>query len=231
MNKLDSISYAKAKKAAALTADLSNKQWNDFFHTAMSSPWQYSTIANGTNNYEVYDLKHGGVYGYMSSSSANSGRMVRIDNPGLYLSGGESTTIIFKTAPTLTGVTRRMGFVTTSDQSDCSDGVYLEIIDGVIKGKTANNNTRSVTETTFTLTADTWYRLKIVINTDITRAQYTLYADDSITVLWDDTLSLNIPKTRGVAHGDVCTYSGNSAILIGSIDYMDIIIPNARRIV
>jgi len=213
-------------------ADIANKQWNDFISASVLVPWIGVHLLSGTANGATGALKHPGTLMYSSSSSANSGYSVRQTANTIVLGGGEKSTAIIKTASTLMGVTRRIFFHDTIDATAPVDGVYTEIVDGVLSGKTSSNSTRTTTGTTYTLTADTWYRLKCEINKDATQATYTLYADDSATVLWTDTLSTNIPKTIGreVGHGDICTYSGSSAITIGYLDYIDIIIPNARRV-
>jgi hypothetical protein len=220
----------------SINEDLSNiaqKQWNDFINSNSLSPWYNYLIASGTQGAGTGSAKHPGVITYTSSSSANSGAAIRSTQSIACLSGGEKTTIIFKTASTLTGVTRRMGFHDATDQNAPADGVYLKIADGVLTGQTANNSTQSTTGTNFTLTGDTFYRAKIELNADATSAIFTLFADDSDTVLWTDSLSTNIPKTAGreIGHGDVCTIASPSgATVIGQLDYMDIILPNARKV-
>ena len=99
-------------------------------------------------------------------------------------------------------------------------------------GKTSNFNTRSVTSNTYTITPNTWYRSKVELNEDATLATYTLYADDSETVLWTNTLATNIPKTAGreVGHGFISTSSGTTAISLANLDYMDIILSKTRKV-
>ena len=110
------------------------------------------------------------------------------------------------------------------------DGVYCEIVDGTIVGKTANNSTRSTTATSFLLSANTFYRLNVTLNSDATLATFTLYADNSDTILWQDTLANNIPKTRTTGHGDIVTSSGTSAIALGAIDYLYVTLDSGRII-
>lgn len=222
------------KSIKARLVELENKQWNDFIHFNQSAPWTQAAVNTGSVSSLVTPAqKHPGVASYVSAAVANSGYGIRILITALLLAGGEKTTFIFKTATTITGVTRRMGFHDTTDYNDAVDGVYAEIVDGVIKGKTANNSVRSTTGTTYTLTAATWYRLVVQLNADASLATYTLYADDSATVLWKDTLTTNIPKTVGreTGHGDVCTYLPAVSDTIGHLDYIDLVLPNARRVV
>lgn len=220
-------------KYGARLADIANKSACEFLNNSGLLPWGVSAINTGTLGAISGTPKHPGVMPILSSATPNSGYRIRLNPDSLLLGGGEKTTIIFKPATTLLGVTARFGFHDSSDVTAPVDGVYAEIVDGVLSGKTSNNNTKSTTGTTFTLTADTWYRLVILLNNDATSAKFTLYADDSNTVLWSDSLAENIPNTAGreVCHAYVCTYSGSSAITIGSLDYMDVVLPKARRVV
>lgn len=221
-------------KIGALKADMTNKVSNDFLNAnTQTYPWSSAAIASGTatgGGGTGVVSKHPGMIVYNSSISANSGFRTTILNYALLLQGSEKTTIIFKTASTLTDITRRIGFHDAVDQNDAIDGVYGEIVSGVISGKTANTSTRSTTSTNYTLLADTWYRFVIELNSDATLATYTLYADDSTTVLWTNTLATNIPKATTTGHTDICTYAGTSAIAIGSLDYMDIVLSKTRRV-
>ena len=211
--------------------DLSIKQWNDFLSGSVygTNPWMAVAINSGTIGVAT-TAKHPGIIIFSSNTGANSGYAIKT-SPDIILNGGEKTTIIFKTAATLTNVLRRIGFHSTLDSTTPTDGVHCKIQDGVLTGQTANNSTVSTTATNYTLAANTWYRLKIEISADLSVATYTLYADDSNTILWQDSLTTNIPVGRTVGHGDVCTYGGTSAIALGYIDYMDVFLPNARRVV
>lgn len=210
------------------------KQWNDFLTATVSSPWIVSNILSGVcNSSGGSDTKHPGVFNYVSSTSANSGVGIRTSTNSILLSGEERTIGIIKTSATLINTTRRIGFHSSADASTPTNGVYIKIDSGTLTGQTVSNNTISTTTTNYTVTGNTWYRVIIQLNVGATLATFTLYADDSNTVLWQDTLSTNIPKIAGreVGNGDICTSSGSSAITLGSIDYLEVILPNARRII
>jgi hypothetical protein len=226
------LGMLQGNKNAAQLEQIANKQWNEFCQNGAVAPWAISSFSGGTGTAASGSAKHPGCIVYGSSSTINSGVGTRLNPSSILLVGGESTTIVFKTATTLNGVIRRMGFHDTVDHNPPTDGVYVEIINGVLEGETTNNGTRTATNTTYTLTADTWYRLKIELNSDATLATYTLFADDSSTILWTNSLSSNIPKTAGreTSQCDICSYGVASAITIGLLDYMDIIIPKARKV-
>lgn len=210
---------------------LANKQWCDFIYPLSTAPWTGAALNSGSITSGTGTAKHPGIAVYGSSALANGGAIVKGSAAILLLAGGEKTTFAFKTAATLAGITRRMGFIDSTTTADAVNGAYVEIVDGVLKGKTATNSVYSNTNSTL-LYSNTWYRLVEQINFNATQVTYTLYADDSNTVLWQSTLTTNIPTAVGqeVGHADICFYSGTSAITIGYIDYMDLILPNARRI-
>lgn len=211
--------------------DLKIKLWNDFVSSSGSSstPWIFTALGSGTVATGNISVKHPGVLNYSSSTAANSGYRICTSNC-MILNGKEKTTIIFRTSSQLMGVTRRMGFHNSLDYNPPTDGVYCRVTDGVIIGHSLNNSNQSITSTTYPLLANTWYRLKIELSADFTTAIYTLYADDSDTILWQDILTTNLPIGRYTGHGDVCTYGGSAVISIGSLDYMDVFLTNARKV-
>jgi hypothetical protein len=227
-------------------ADIATLLKTDCFVSTALGHWGGTAVSSGVINSAAGTAKHPGVAEYAShNSNADSGYKIIMANVALLLAGGEKTTFIFKTAPTIIGVTRRMGFHDATSVTAPTDGVYVkQSIDGgdnkcYLTGHTVSNNTLATTATKIELAADTWYRIVIEINSDGTTATFTLYQDDSTTVLWTDTLTANgstiiLPTGTGrnVGHGDICTLASPSgAITIGSIDYIDVILPNARRVV
>ena len=193
--------------------------------------WYGAALAGGS--VVIYDTllpKHPGIGLFMSSTSANSGYKYRTESYAITLGGGEKTTFIFRTPAIQTTITRYMGFADSPDHSAPTDGVYGKILDGVLTGQASNNSVVSTTGSNYTLAANTWYRLVIELNDNATLATYTLYADDSDTVLWSDTVAANIPTARNTGHGDTVSSSGTTAVTLGYLDYMDIELKNIRRV-
>lgn len=212
---------------------LRSKYSNDCFYLTSVAPWVISGVASGTHLVGTGSAKHPGTIQMKSTTGANSGYRYSTDIKSILLNGGEKTTVIFKTAPVLTTVTTYMGFHDSVSEAAPTDGVYSKISNVTLTGQTINNTTGSTTGSSFTVSADTWYRLVIEINADATLATFVLYADDSDTVLWTDTLATNIPKTGGreVGHTIISTSSGVEAIVVGELDYMDMVLPYERKVV
>lgn len=206
--------------------------YTECLYATSVTPWFSSTVNSGSINVGTGTAKHPGVGSYKCGTAGNGGGKIVLGATSLILTGREKTTIVFQTAADQSTVNRYMGFHDATTVSEPVDGVYCQIAyadtHAVLTGKTAAASTRSTTDTSYNLDNSTWYRLVVELNADATLATYTLYADDSNTVLWTDTLDSNIP-TAVTGHGDVCTGSGTSDIYIGYIDYMDVTLnPNWR---
>jgi len=63
-------------------------------------------------------------------------------------------------------------------------GLYLDISEGVITGKEVTSSVMSTTLTSYTEALNTWYRGVIELNEIGTVATFTLYGEDSDTILW-----------------------------------------------
>lgn len=231
----DVIARAMLKKAQD---DIAKKISADFLY--MSSPcWALAALQSGSMASVSSTSRHAGVLEYVShATNANSGVSIKISTNSILLSGGEKSTLVFKTAATqgsgTSGILRRFGFHDSVDHTAPVDGVYCKMADDTGKhyltGHTANNSTTSTTSTKYELASNTWYRLVVELNNDATQVTFTLYSDTE-EILWSDVLSSNIPTTRETGHADICTLtSSTGAITIGYIDYIDIFLPNTRTV-
>lgn len=161
---------------------------------------------------------HPGIYRVMShASNTNSGAYTQLAiNTSILISGGENFQIIFR-CPTVTDLAHKLGFFdTNSITASVADGVWISIDGAILRGRTSNNSSASQTSSSYTVTADQWYRAKIVVNDDASQVDFYLY-DDAGNELWHDHLTSNIPTDAG----RVCTLkilggktsAGSAAIL------------------
>jgi len=194
--------------------------------------WQGSAISGGQILSAVASVGHPGVSSFNSVATADSGYRMTTATTVFLLSGSEKTTTIFKTPVTFTGTTTRIGFLDNISSAAPTDGCYFNLIENILTGNTSRAGANSVTNTTFTLAADTWYRFVIELNSDATAVTFTLYGDDSDVVLFQATLTTNVPVGAGkhTGQGIVSTNSGTTAVLLGTLDYMDFVILKARRV-
>ena len=196
---------------------------NDFFANSNFAPYLGSAISSGTLGTPAGTAEHPGVIRLQSSATPNSGYTIASHANSIMIAGDEKYNAVFSLV-TLSGSTYRLGFLDTASSSDATDGVYLEIdSSGVATGKTSTNGSRTPTDTTATLSASTWYRLSIELNSSATLATYTIKTDNGSTV-WTNTVSATIPTSTGreCGAGVVATNSGSSPTTLIDMDYMSI---------
>lgn len=191
------------------------------------APWNAAAISSGTlpaaSTSVVPD--HPGITGISSSTSANSGAYIVTTLTSFLLGGSEKTEYIFKTPTSINASTTvKLGFTDSQTASAPTDGLFVNIGSNSVSGKTYSNGSTSTTATSHTVDADTWYRASIELNSNATTATFNLFADNSETPLWTDTLSTNIPSGAGryVGHGVVATNSGTTAVSLIYLDYMNL---------
>jgi hypothetical protein len=187
-------------------------------------PFDFAAINSGTIAKIPGEPNHPGILRISSSTTANSGGYVLTDTTAFRIGGGEVFEIIFQ--PRVSGnanTTIRMGFLDTTTSADATDGVYFELpansLD--IVAKTANNSVRTTSTAIATLTVNTWYRLRIEINSNATQANFYVYNENG-TLLGSTSITTNIPTAAGreTGAGLVATNSGTTATLLAYFDFM-----------
>jgi len=197
------------------------KMYTEFMgYDAMSSPpWTGGTIAGGTKVGIAGLANHPGIMNFLSGITANSGYRYAIENDAILIAGKESTEFIFQ-MKTNNDTRVKCGFIDTYSSGNPVDGVWLEILGGVLTGKTANNTATSTTGTNFNIALNTWYRMKLFINNAMTLVTYRLYTCADDTIRWTDTLAANIPTARVTGHGIIATHSEEFVVNIIWVDMM-----------
>jgi hypothetical protein len=184
------------------------------------APWFPTAIATGTAAAVVGTANHPGVLQITSSTSANSGQRFILGATSFLLAGGEWTDFVVA-LDTTSGSTYRLGWHNATASTAPTDGAYLQIAGTVLRLRTANNSTRDSSASTYTLTANTYYRLRDSVNANATRV-YGRVLSEAGSSLWFDSVSTQIPTTAGreVGHGFVVTNSGTTAYALMRIDWM-----------
>lgn len=185
--------------------------------------WDYAVISTGTQAKVAGEPTHPGILRTTSSTTTNSGGYCRTAADAIRLAGGEVAEFVFR-LPDLTTLTARLGFIDTATSTDCTDGAYLEIAStGVATGKTSNNSTRTTSATIATLSANTWYRARIVVNRGATAVDFYVF-DDAGNQLGTQQNTANIPTGSGreTGHGYIATKSGTTAQSCIDMDYMSL---------
>jgi len=192
------------------------------------SAWgfDYAVIASGTQAKIASEANHPGILRTSSSTTTNSGGYCMTDNASVYISGGEVFECIFQPrVASNTNTTIRIGFMDSYTSTAPVDGCYFELATGTLNivgiNRYGTTNTTS-TAPVATLTVNTWYRLKIEVNSSASSVTYTVY-NSSGTVLGTQTNTGTIPTGstgRETGCGVIATNSGTSATLLAYWDMM-----------
>jgi len=131
---------------------------------------------------------------------------------------------------TLPTTLARFGFHDTLTVSAPTDGAWIDVIDGLVSGKTSNNSVSSTTPSSFLLTSGAVYVLDCTVNAAGTGATFSVFSGTSGALLWSDTLDTNLPTpmdvNRVTGAGCIITSSGAVAIPLAIVYMMGQGTPN-----
>lgn len=164
---------------------------------AQLAPFTTSAIGAGTIAQIASESQHPGIWRIASAAGANSGNSVGTFGVSSFLIGGGEVGEFVIRWPTTTNVTSRAGWYDENTlTANPTDGVWIDLSGTTLTGKTANNGSVSTTASSFTITANTWYFARIVVNEGATLVTFYLYSAAGV-LQWSDTLSTNIPTAAG----------------------------------
>lgn len=199
----------------------------DFITAATGSnpPFTFTAVSSGTSAANITNINasHPGIIRLTSSTTANGGFRVYTDITGIQIGGGEEYVCIF--APVnFTTTTFRAGFFDATTSVDAADGIYFEYsTSGALMFKTASNSARTTSATLATLSLNTWYKIKLVVNSNATSATGYLY-DAAGALLGSETITTTIPtgSARVTGSGIIATESTTTATGMVDIDYQHV---------
>ncbi len=162
----------------------------------MSMPFPGIAVSGGIISSTLAHIaNHPGVVVFRGSGTSGGGAYISSVMP-YCINGSEIFECVFL-VNSLANATIRLGMHDSVSGADAVDGIYLEIAStGVATGKSAANSSRTATGTTVTLSANTWYRLRIEMNSTAAIATYYIY-DAAGTELWTDYVDANLPTGAG----------------------------------
>jgi hypothetical protein len=144
------------------------------------------------------ESNHPGIVQLRSVATNNTGAIIIPATTSsaladILLQGGEVHECEFRVLPNVSQFRAKLGWFDNSTAP--VDGVYIDIQQLTLTGKSTNNSSTSTTGTSYALTANTWYRCKIII-TSSSLVTYYLYSAAGV-LLWSDTTTTNIPTSAG----------------------------------
>lgn len=197
----------------------------DFLSATNNPPFTAAAITSGTNVANIVNMTgdHPGVVRMTSSTTANGGYRWMTDLTSMRFKGGETFTAVISPLNFAT-TTVRIGFHDATTITAPVDGAYLEYSNsGVLTLKTANNSTVTTSPTIATLSLNTWYKLKITVNSNATSILGELF-DASGTLISSQSNTTNIPTASGreFGAGVIATESTVTATTMLDLDYLGI---------
>jgi len=139
------------------------KMYTDFFSAASDAndPWvgtSFGGIAGsipGTNNHPgIVELFADGINeGYRFLTATNC----------ILIAGAEHSEFCFQVSSILPNIRVRLGYQDSLTATLPTDGVYIDISDTTLAGKTRNNGAGSTTGSDYAISNNTWYRGKIAV--------------------------------------------------------------------
>ncbi|MDE3250255.1 MAG: hypothetical protein KGO82_16460, partial [Bacteroidota bacterium] len=189
--------------------------------TTASPPFVGAAVSSGTVavNTTNQTSERAGVLRLTSSTTANGGYKWQTDVTTYRIHAGD----VFECAiapVNFSTTTFRAGFLDATTSADAVDGVYFEYnTSGALLLKTSNNSTRTTSSTITTLSLNTWYKLRITINSDATIVYCDVF-DASGAFIAGTSINTNIPTTAGreCGIGVIATESTTTATAMVDID-------------
>lgn len=191
-----------------------------------SPPWIWSDLAAGGAFSSIAGTPdHPGIIRASSAAINATGACIYLYASAFLIAGGEETTIIFSPQTANAQIESRFGFLDVFTNAAPTDGVWMNLLNTTITGKTRSNSAETSTGTTGTIAAGTWYRGEIKVNDDATLVNYYLYDCLTQALLWSDTVATNIPTAVGreVGHGAVSYRTNNIAAVLMYYDYLSLV--------
>jgi hypothetical protein len=179
-------------------------------------PWVVTNIGTPTYAVGTATTNHPGVQKATSQASANTGCMILTSALQIYPAGGCTSEFIFSIGSTTT-FGAFMGFFVTNTYTRPTVGAWIDISTTTLSGYC---NT-TVTSTTATIAAATWYRARIENNAANTAWTFSLFTAGGVTPTWTSTVIATLPAEL-VTHGVIQFNTGASALELLSLDYMNV---------
>lgn len=218
----------KLKNASKLVSPIvfPSLAW-EFLNPSNIKPFFGTAISAGTITAIASIAKHPGILRIASVAAANSGYALGLNEnpvaPGangrMYVVGDDVVNGVFR-MPTTTDASVLMGIANYYIRDVNLDaGVYIYISGTTLRGGSRDSSVETITTTTYSVVANTWYSFRIIVNGAMTEATFFLY-DEAGTLLWSDTITTNIPTIVPGNEVDLKIYAAKTSA--GAANILDI---------
>lgn len=187
-------------------------------NAAKYGPWVVASIGSPTYGVGTATANHPGVQLVTSQASTNTGASILMSATQFLPGGGEFSEFVFNVKVTTT-FGAFMGFMVANSYTRPTVGAWIDISGTTLAGYC----NETVTGTTTTITADTWYRARIENNSTNTGWTFSLFTAGGTTPKWTSTVT-DTPPAALVSHGVIEFNTGSSAVALLDLDYMSVAI-------
>jgi hypothetical protein len=146
-------------------------------------------VSSGTLTTVTTVANHPGMVRYCNTTTAYTGYYIGTDSAILIAGGEVFETVIY--IPDATNTYCYLGFhdkIVSGAGAGPANGLYFSIQGTSVYGMCTQASSTSWTASPYTITAATWYRLKLVVNADATRVDFYIYTADG-TQVWTGYLT------------------------------------------
>lgn len=180
------------RRVAPIFSDFLVANENETGYTFLT-PFTYTPISNGIFGSYTGETNHPGWMGFNCGTNANSGGTLASNLNAIRDVGNNYFEFIFYVTQS-TNLVVYAGIHKSSSATAPTDGIWFNIAATTLSGKCAASSSTTTTASTYTISTATWYRGRLVVNTAASSVDFYLY-DESGTLLWNDSVSSNIPAT------------------------------------
>jgi hypothetical protein len=184
--------------------------------TVKYGPWVVTNIGSPTYAVGTATANHPGVQKATSQASTNTGCSILSSALQIYPAGGEFSEFVFSIGSTTT-FGAFMGFYVANSYTRPTVGAWIDISATTLCGYCGT----TVTGTTKTITAATWYRARVENNATNDAWTFSLFTAGGVTPIWTSTVIATLPAEL-VTHGVIQFNTGSSALELLSLDYMNL---------
>lgn len=189
---------AAEKARLALDQTRFVSMWTDCMTLANLEGFSVLNISSGSLSAPNALADRVGLIRFRDSTTAGGGVRVGTDPASIRLQGGERVETAFQWRDTRTTALAMIGLHDAITSGLPNDGVNFHLTGTstgfTLNGRTATSGTQSITSSAdFVGDVNTWYVLRVELNSGATIATFTVLDATGTTPLWTDTLTTNIP--------------------------------------
>lgn len=171
--------FADRKKMKPISSDFINGSFD-------IKPLFFTSAGSETSVQKSDEANHPGIIKFYSTAGNAANRYSIIGSN--WILGGEIVEIIIR--PLIATSNLYLGLMDAT--LPITNGIWIDINGTTLTGKTKSGASTSTTSSSYTISANSWYRLRVKLNSSGNQADFYVY-DMAGSLLWSSSLTTNIP--------------------------------------